>query len=504
MLALIGAWALVCLPFLGSGGLFATEGHRAISGWEMLDTLREEGRASREATSAILVPRLFGVPYLRKPPGISWATALSAAAFGQSEFSARLPSALAMLGMTLSAWWFARRWFSNRWALAAGMAQLLMPWLWPIARGAEIESLNLLGAQLASLAAVDLCRRERAGRVLVIVLGACGITLMGAMKGPAGAPALVAALLAACVVGRTFRPLANARVWAMTACGCLPLALLGWGVAREAARLPNVVTQSVGEFLWSLDRVVGVLALGPVALASMLPFSLALLFPWGGDARREAGSGLPESAVTTARTLAWACVLTLTIFALSGVSNPRYAMPASVFVAPLVAYVMLGAASGFTVLRARIARGLMLGHPAAWAAAMFAALVADLAWFEPGRRATSGREAGFALATSLPDGAVVVADHLVEARPETLLYAVRRAREQGSRVVVRWDPGLISLGVLPEGTIVVLRTDGASDELARVERIGLAPRLEAVASGTVHKFTFTAFRVTDEAARQAR
>lgn len=489
-LILLMAWAVVCLPLLGTGGLHSTEGHRAIPGWEMLDRLRAEG----PSVDALLVPTLFGEPYLRKPPGIAWATAASAAALGETEFSARLPSALAMLGMTLAAWWFASRWFGARWAIAAGLAHLLMPWLWASARSAEIESLNLLGAQLAALAAIDLARRPASRPVVVVLLGAGGIALMGAMKGPAGAPALVGALIAPCVVAGSLRPFACPRLWAMLALGAAPLMLLGWAVARQAARLDSIVTQPVGDFLWSADRVVGVALLAPAALAAMLPASLALLFPWGPDARAETGKGLPPPAVEAARTLAWACVLALGALVVVGVSNPRYAMPAAVFAPPLVAYVFAGAAGGFTAIRRRIARTLMLGHPAAWPAALLVALAVHLAWFEARSRATSGREAGVALADALPDGAAVIADHLVEARPEVLLYAARRAHEQGRSVTVRWEPGLPSLGVLPPGVFVALRTDAGSDERARFERDGLSARFERIYEGRVHKFAFALVR----------
>ena len=57
--------AVVFWVRLGADGLGATEGHRAVPGWEMLDTGRW------------LVPTMFDQPYLRKPPGMSWAVALS-------------------------------------------------------------------------------------------------------------------------------------------------------------------------------------------------------------------------------------------------------------------------------------------------------------------------------------------------------------------------------------------------------------------------------------------
>ena len=58
---------------------------------------RDEGRyaeGTREmvASGDWLVPRLFGVPYLEKPPLFYWLTAASLATFGINEWAARLPS----------------------------------------------------------------------------------------------------------------------------------------------------------------------------------------------------------------------------------------------------------------------------------------------------------------------------------------------------------------------------------------------------------------------------
>src|SRR5437867_1102164 len=91
--------AAVYLPRLGAGGLTNTEGHRAIPGWGMLES------------GDWVLPRMFGQVYLRKPPGMSWAIAASSAVFGETEFAARLPSALAMMGMALVAMFFGSRWF---------------------------------------------------------------------------------------------------------------------------------------------------------------------------------------------------------------------------------------------------------------------------------------------------------------------------------------------------------------------------------------------------------
>ena len=58
--------ALIYFPRLGDDGYASSEGQRAIPAWTML------------GTGDWLVPRLFEIPYVRKPPGIFWAIAARA------------------------------------------------------------------------------------------------------------------------------------------------------------------------------------------------------------------------------------------------------------------------------------------------------------------------------------------------------------------------------------------------------------------------------------------
>ena len=65
---------------------------------------------------------LNGVRYLQKAPIHYWMVALDYKIFGQTEFATRLPVALAMIGLTLMAFEFGRRFFSERAGLYAGLA----------------------------------------------------------------------------------------------------------------------------------------------------------------------------------------------------------------------------------------------------------------------------------------------------------------------------------------------------------------------------------------------
>jgi len=235
----------------------------------------------------------------------------------------------------------------------------------------------------------------------------------------------------------------------------------------------------------------------------MLPASLALLFPWGKDARAEASHG-PEatSAYRFARSLAWTCVLSLIVLTVLGVHNPRYALPSLAFVPVLAGYVWRGVEGGFTPLRARIARGMLLGRVWVWPVILLAVATAYVGWLEPRQRATSGREAGRSLGEVLPDSAMVWSDHMIEARPEVLWYARLAAKERGQTIRPVWVPGMAGMLSLPRsGTYLLLRTDAESGEESAYSSAGFMDRLEKVWTGRVHKFECALYRMHPVPAR---
>src|SRR5260221_2209084 len=84
-------WAGIYLPGLGSVELKHEEPRRALPALHML------------ASGDWLVPRVGSIPFLRKPPMLHWLIALSFLATGtKSEWTVRLPSALATLALALA------------------------------------------------------------------------------------------------------------------------------------------------------------------------------------------------------------------------------------------------------------------------------------------------------------------------------------------------------------------------------------------------------------------
>ncbi len=496
--AQVGVVLVVCAVVywfgLGTGGFHSTEGHRAIPAYEMLD--------HATGLNDWLVPRMFEQPYLRKPPGMPWAIALSSALLGETVFAARAVSAFACTAMAVISLLFARRWFGSRAALPAGLACALMPVLWESGRAAEIEALNNLGTQLAALALVDLLvflpARNAAGspaapnpgpasrgtrfaeRAPMIVIAVAGLVLLFLAKGPASVPVVLAVVAGACVARRSLAPLTGS-LWAAVVPAGLVIGGLLWLIARAAAaeRVPPI-TQSPGAFMFEPGMLLGILTLPFAAFAQMLPASFALLFPWGPDARRESDKEWTVDRFTLARALAIAWMIAVLLYMAFGVRNPRYTLPASVLLPPITGVYLAGLGAWLTPKRAKIARVLTLGGPRVLAGALLVGAVIYMYTVEAKRRATSAEPAGRALAAMLAAGienrpVTILADDVIEARPELCLALEREATRLGLDVRILWAPGFG--GELPSDhadreRMALLRTDSQSREAGLPEASG--------------------------------
>jgi len=125
---------------LTTGELWRTESLRAILGAEFL------------RSGNWIVPTLYGQPLLTKPPGMYAAIALTSWPFGGvSEWTARLPSALAATSIVFLFYWYFSRQFGRLAGLVAG---LILPtsvmWL-DKAPSAEIDMLQLAWVAAAIL-----------------------------------------------------------------------------------------------------------------------------------------------------------------------------------------------------------------------------------------------------------------------------------------------------------------------------------------------------------------
>jgi 4-amino-4-deoxy-L-arabinose transferase-like glycosyltransferase len=467
------------------------------------------------------VPRLFERVYLRKPPGMFWAEAASARVLGETEFSARAVSALAMTASVLVVFFVSRRWFGKAGGLAAGVSQTLTPLWWSPGRSAEIESLNNMLTQAACLLVVDAIVRGRVSRVddgaaadlgaegpckadplpSLVLLPGVAIGVGGALlvKGPACAAAIGATLLAGGVVARSFKVIFRPAVLTGILLGMGAFGLWAWMAERAIAAMEidpiaPVVRQGMGDFLFGPGWMAKLPLMPVAAMASVMPAAGALLFVFGRDAWSERDTG-EEARVAhdAARVLSLGALLGVVALTLAGVTNPRYAMPVLTLVPPLVGYVVWGTRGGFGVARARMARGLMLGNPVRLGVVMTIAALVATQIMENSRAANSARDAGEKLGAALAQHATargdreaeVWADHAIEARPEALEWCIRKARGLGVQVHARW----VSLGepASPRATKVwlLVRDDEGSQEIA-----GWSPGRGRAGEASASKFRF--------------
>jgi 4-amino-4-deoxy-L-arabinose transferase-like glycosyltransferase len=109
----------VAFPFLGSFGLLEPdEGRFAQIGREMA------------ASGDFLIPRLNGIEQFYKPPLVYWISAVGMRLFGISEWTARLPSALAFVGIIWLVGWMGWRVGGRKvgWMAALILASMVEPY----------------------------------------------------------------------------------------------------------------------------------------------------------------------------------------------------------------------------------------------------------------------------------------------------------------------------------------------------------------------------------------
>ncbi len=405
---------------LGTGGLTNTEGHRVAPAWEMLET------------GDFFTQRMFGQIYLRKPPGQSWAIAAGTMLLGRNEWGARIVGGLAGMGMVACAYLFAGRWFGPQAALVAGLAQLMTPVFWKYQRSAEIEGLLTFLSQLVMFTVIDLLvdpkSLDRRRRQLLVATATLGLVLGVLVKGPAILVPLAASLVAVMLVFGRKRVLQSKPLGVMLAASLiLSTTILGLIAYGAQTSHEEVVTERVFGFRWSSSILLGMLIVLPRSLVQAFPTCLAIPFPW--MVRQD------SSETRIARTISLTSISAVLIFAAVGLTNERYTLPAFTVISVLVGY-------GWALIpKVRLGKYVVPVSRPLLATTMVAS---GLVWFgfinvmEARIRSKSGREEGYRLAEVLPDGAVVWGDGLIDARPETLLYAREAALAKGRQLTIRW------------------------------------------------------------------
>ena len=140
-----------------------------------------------------VIPHLNGLAYIEKPPLQYWSTALSYKLLGESEFAARLYTALTALGTVALVWCVGRRLWDA--AVAWRAAGILCSMLLFVAMG-QLLTLDMsltfyMTASLAAFLAAQACTRPRAWMLVAWLAAALGVLTKGLVAGVIPAAVLV-------------------------------------------------------------------------------------------------------------------------------------------------------------------------------------------------------------------------------------------------------------------------------------------------------------------------
>ncbi|WP_367255741.1 ArnT family glycosyltransferase [Pseudomonas sp. stari2] len=200
-----------------------------------------------------VTPRLFGEPFLEKPPLSLWLDAGAMRVFGVSPWAVRLASAVAGLLSVMILYGMLRR-FGRPKAVAwtAGILLATMASYWSNVRGVGEDALLALGVTTALLAFFQAQRASTPGNSLLFVIGIAIATLSKGVLGLAMPGVVIFAyLLADNLIDKRFKLTEWLRPGLLTALGLIPLliwlAVLYQHGGAQAVR-EVLLTNSVGRF----------------------------------------------------------------------------------------------------------------------------------------------------------------------------------------------------------------------------------------------------------------
>jgi 4-amino-4-deoxy-L-arabinose transferase-like glycosyltransferase len=200
-----------------------------------------------------VTPRLFGEPFLEKPPLSLWLDAGAMRVFGVSPWSVRLASAVAGL-LSVMVLYGMLRGFERpkRIAWTAGILLATMASYWSNVRGVGEDALLALGVTMALLAFFQAQRASTAGHSLLFVIGIAIATLSKGVLGLAMPGVVIFAyLLADTLIDKRLKIADWLRPGLLTVIGLIPLLI--WLVVlyqHDGAQAVREVllTNSVGRF----------------------------------------------------------------------------------------------------------------------------------------------------------------------------------------------------------------------------------------------------------------
>jgi 4-amino-4-deoxy-L-arabinose transferase-like glycosyltransferase len=321
-------WAGIYLPGLGTLQLQHEEPRRALPGLHMV------------ASGDWLVPRVGSDPYLRKPPLLNWAIALSSKlSGGPSEWAVRLPSVLATLALALAIVGVAgRRWLGQEGGLIAAIFYLVNLTMVESGRLAELEALYVAFTGIALVLWMT-SWRQAVGPWQLWLSPAPFLALGMLTKGPTHLVFYYGVILPVLLFGKDARSLLHPAHW--LSLFLIVGALLCWAIPCSLA-VSSRNPAGVWHFWWDQlasrastessqhFRLSAWLLNGPQTLKNFLPWTLLLPLLW----RKETVTALAgASGSGHSRELAlfrgarWGMLATAVLMILLPNGSPRYLYP---------------------------------------------------------------------------------------------------------------------------------------------------------------------------------
>lgn len=314
VLLLTAVWAILTLPSLGTTSL-----------WDIDEGLNAEAAREMLESGNWIVPTFNFQPRNAKPALLYWLQAAAYERFGVTEFAARLPSAIAALGVVLLTYYLGRRMFDPATGLLAGLILLSSIQFCLLAHAATPDMLLLFGVTLGMAAFWSGYDRDRRLWLITCAFGAAFAVLA---KGPVGIalPGLVIGLflLSRGEVKRAWdwRLLGGAVIFCLIA---LPWYILVGSETKGAFLRGFWWNENVGRFLEPLESHRGPIFYYPLALViGLAPWSVFLIpTVWNGIREaRDAGCARLQQRFL----LIWAgCYLLF--FTAAATKLPNYILP---------------------------------------------------------------------------------------------------------------------------------------------------------------------------------
>jgi len=311
-------WALIFLPALGTTEYKGEEPRRVLPAVAMLET------------GNWIVPQLCGEPFLRKPPLVNWLIAASFKITGiQNEWTARLPSVLAVWLLGVGILFFCGSWLGVETALVAAIIAIAHFGMIDKGRMAEIEAEYIALSGLAAVAWLALHVQKKSVWLQWLIPALfLGISFLA--KGPVNLVFFYPMVLAVLVAERDWRTLFSpAHFLGMLIMGGI---FAAWLVPYAHLAPPNAAEvaahQSAGRFTSDFN-LMNWLTCIPRGLINFLPWVLLAPLCWRRDVVEREGAWF----VAARRAL----VATFVILLLLPGMLPRYSQPLLIPMSILIA-----------------------------------------------------------------------------------------------------------------------------------------------------------------------